>query len=185
MTDEWKKHGIKKQIEYSIFNKVDVIMTPSSAEASILHSKLKNKRVEVIPLIIYENDYKIDKVIPFNERRDIIYLGGFSHTPNVDAVLWFVNEIFPVILNKIPDIKFIILGSNPPQNIKALESEKITIQDAIDRLLEDYNRKRFFEELNNSIIRYQKSNPKGWAEDQKERNNMDIVQDMEDEDETW
>jgi len=71
-------------------------------------------------------------------------------------------------------------------NIKHLaESEKITIQDAIDRLLEDYNRKRFFEELNNSIIRYQKSNPKGWAEDQKERNNMDIVQDMEDEDETW
>jgi hypothetical protein len=69
---------------------------------------------------------------------------------------------------------------------KLAEKEKITIQEAIDRLLEDYKRKKFFEDINNSILIYKHNNPNEWEEDQKERDDWDRIQDSEDDDnETW
>jgi len=72
-------------------------------------------------------------------------------------------------------------------NIKKLaDSEHITIQDTIDNLLEDYKRKIFFKELNESILKYKRESPKGWDEDEYDRKKMDVIQDtVEDYNETW
>ena len=49
-----------------------------------------------------------------------MFVGGFAHTPNVDAMIWFVQEVWPNIEKKIPEIKFYIIGSNPTEEILAL-----------------------------------------------------------------
>ena len=56
-----------------------------------------------------------------------MFIGGFLHHPNIDAVLYFIKSIFPIILKEIPDIRFIVAGSEPPKEIKDLASEKIII----------------------------------------------------------
>lgn len=53
--------------------------------------------------------------------------GGFSHEPNIDAVLYFCKDILPTIREAIPDIKFLIVGSNPPEEIKRLHNDFITV----------------------------------------------------------
>jgi hypothetical protein len=72
-------------------------------------------------------------------------------------------------------------------NIKKLaDSEHITIQDTIDKILEDYKRKIFFIELNESILKYKKEDPKGWNEDESDRKKMDMIQDTpEGNNEAW
>jgi hypothetical protein len=72
-------------------------------------------------------------------------------------------------------------------NIKKLaDSEHITIQDTIDKILEDYKRKIFFIELNESILKYKKEDPKGWDEDESDRKKMDMIQDTpEGNNEAW
>jgi glycosyltransferase involved in cell wall biosynthesis len=63
----------------------------------------------------------------FEERADLLYIGGFQHTPNVDAVLYFVQSIYPLIKLQLPDIKFYILGSKPPEEIVDLGKDSSVI----------------------------------------------------------
>lgn len=56
----------------------------------------------------------------WRERRDLVFIGGYEHRPNVDAVLYFYREIFPLIRKRLPGIKFHVAGSKPPREIQDL-----------------------------------------------------------------
>jgi O-antigen biosynthesis protein len=120
IADQWKK------TEYKLFEKSEVILTPTLKEKELIVPDFRNKQVEVLPAFFYP---EIDAPITnFNERKNILFVGGFTHTPNVDAVLWFVENVFPAIRNQHPDIQFIIVGSNMPSNIANLGSDNIIIK---------------------------------------------------------
>jgi glycosyltransferase involved in cell wall biosynthesis len=53
-------------------------------------------------------------------RKNIIFVGGFWHKPNADAVAWFVREIWPLVLAKAPDCRFLVVGSNPGPEMLAM-----------------------------------------------------------------
>ena len=57
------------------------------------------------------------------ERSDLLFVGGFRHPPNVDAVLWFVREVFPLIRARQPGINFHCIGADVPGQISALGAE--------------------------------------------------------------
>jgi len=80
----------------------------------------------------------------FKERRDIIYLGGFLHTPNIDAMLWFAKEVFPLVLKELPYIKLIIIGHSPPDNIRALACDNIRITGYVKDLTPWFDKARLF-----------------------------------------
>ena len=63
----------------------------------------------------------------FDKRKDLMFIGGFGHRPNVDAVKWLANEIMPALVKKLPDIRVYILGSNPPEEVKQLATENLLI----------------------------------------------------------
>ena len=52
-----------------------------------------------------------------------MFIGDLDINLNVDAVEWLARDIFPFIHRMLPDIKIYILGSNPPDRIKALDSD--------------------------------------------------------------
>ena len=54
-------------------------------------------------------------------------MGGFGHPPNLDAVLWFAREIFPLVLEEEPEMVWHIVGGNPPEEVQALASERIQV----------------------------------------------------------
>lgn len=58
--------------------------------------------------------------LPFVERRDLVFVGGFRHPPNVDAVSWFADEAFPRIRETLPEVVFHCIGSDAPENVLAL-----------------------------------------------------------------
>ena len=49
-----------------------------------------------------------------------MFVGGFRHPPNVDAVRWFVEAIFPRVRARLPDVRFHCIGSHVPDAILAL-----------------------------------------------------------------
>lgn len=55
----------------------------------------------------------------FEERRDLVFVGGFHHPPNVDAVRWFLHEVFPLVRQRDPSIGFHCVGDQPPEDIRA------------------------------------------------------------------
>ena len=113
-----------KRIEMEIFDKVDVIYVVGSYEYSFLKEKFENKTIRNIPLFIYENQYNdIEK--DFQKRSDLIFVGGFLHSPNVDAILWFSKKIYPKIVEKYPHMILHIVSSDTPPEIRNLESKNI------------------------------------------------------------
>ena len=79
----------------------------SPAEEAIVKDILPSAKTSVIPII---------RDIPgrqagFSDRKDICFLGGFLHPPNHDAVQYFLDEIWGLVQQKLPDCRFIIAGS--------------------------------------------------------------------------
>jgi hypothetical protein len=127
--DETKLNESKiyKKIEMDIFSKVDIIHVVGNYEYQILKAKLNKKIIRNIPLYIYYNQLtNIEK--DFSKRKGLIFVGGFSHSPNKDAVLWFSKYIYPKIVNRFQDIVWHIVGSNIPNEIRKLESKNIKIE---------------------------------------------------------
>jgi glycosyltransferase involved in cell wall biosynthesis len=119
-----------KEIELDIIQKADCTLVVSDVEAKFLSGILPNAKVRVVPFPadIFEPENGYD------ERNDIVYLGGFLHMPNVDAVLYFVNEIWPLVSQKLPGTRFVIAGPDAPQEILDLASDTIIVKGFVEDL---------------------------------------------------
>lgn len=119
-----------EKIEMEIFSIVDVGYVVGDYEENILKKKFKEKPIRNIPLYIFENQLSyVEK--DFSKRKDLIFVGGFSHYPNIDGVLWFYKKIYPNILKKYPNIIWHIVGSSIPIDIKKLGSKNIKIEGSL------------------------------------------------------
>ncbi len=115
-----------KEMEGRLFESVDFVYYPSQAEIDIIEEefKIKGKVRKIVPYV-FDNFQKPDYL--FNERKDIMFVGGFLHKPNSDAILWFLEEIFPHIIKYIPEIKLFIAGSNPTEEIKSKATNSVIV----------------------------------------------------------
>ena len=66
-------------------------------------------------------------------RRDVLFIGGYLHSPNVDAMQWFVGEVWPLLQARGFPHRFIIAGSHVPDEIAALASDKIEVRGYVEK----------------------------------------------------
>jgi glycosyltransferase involved in cell wall biosynthesis len=62
-----------------------------------------------------------------HDQNILIFTGAMDYFPNIDGVLYFHDEIFPLILKEVPDVKFFIVGMNPVRKIRHLSSESLCV----------------------------------------------------------
>jgi hypothetical protein len=70
----------------------------------------------------------------FAERKDIVFVGGYQHSPNIDAVQYFVTEIMPLLRQQLPGVRFYAVGSKVPAEIQVLASEDVIITGFVEDL---------------------------------------------------
>jgi glycosyltransferase involved in cell wall biosynthesis len=112
-----------KQREYELVDQSDETWVVSSAEQRLLQDKWPNKSIQLVSNIV---DVPGSRT-PFPLRRDWLFIGGFQHPPNIDAVLFFLEQIYPLISERLGDAKFYIIGDKAPPEIVALANEKIIV----------------------------------------------------------
>lgn len=64
---------------------------------------------------------------PGNTGPGLIFTGAMDYQANVDGVLWFVQEVLPLIRERHPGVRLTIVGSNPRPEIRALDGGQITV----------------------------------------------------------
>ncbi|WP_443936970.1 glycosyltransferase [Pedobacter sp. MW01-1-1] len=112
-----KKAQKFKKIELMLAENADVTLTVTNSEKTLLENEgIKN--VYVIPNIHALNVPKIET--PFIERKGIVFIGGYKHEPNVDAVKWLIQDIMPIVWDKLGRVPIHLLGSFPTTEVKAL-----------------------------------------------------------------
>lgn len=110
-----------KRLELANARSADVTVAITDDERRILLQEAPGLDVRIVP-----NIHEVAKhVAPFAERKDLFFIGGFDHKPNVDAVHFFVSEILPLVTRERPQIRFRVVGSNMPPEIGALASDSV------------------------------------------------------------
>lgn len=109
----------RKKQELSVAARADCTLVVSSYEKEVLRAERPSLNVSVVPIPRDMPGHQTN----FSERKDLLFIGGFQHPPNLDAVLYFVQTIFPLIKLEIPEMKFFIVGSKPPTEILSLARE--------------------------------------------------------------
>jgi GT2 family glycosyltransferase/glycosyltransferase involved in cell wall biosynthesis len=132
--------AVLKQRELALIKASDCTITHSPVEAAIIAEEVADAPVTVWPLML--NLY--GTAAPFAARRDICFLGGYRHPPNVDAVQYFVKEIFPHIRKVDPQIRFLIAGANISRDVLALEQPGIDVLGQVEDLRDLFDRTRVF-----------------------------------------
>lgn len=112
-----------RRLELSIATKSDLTLVFSDVEKKILEEQNPRLNVGVLPWI-----QEIKSVSPTYELRDgLMFIGSFRHLPNVDGVLWFFRDIFPIIRQHLPHVRCTVVGSNPTEEIIALNNDQVTV----------------------------------------------------------
>ncbi len=114
--------------EIGIMRECDVTLVVSPVEKEILSRDAPGVAVDVLSNV--HEIYGCRK--PFSARRDLLFVGGFQHPPNSDAVTWFVGKILPRVLSAIPDVRLHVIGSKVTDAIHALASDHVIVHGFVE-----------------------------------------------------
>jgi len=116
--------------ELKIVRAADVTLVVSPVEQELLRLECPGSRIEILS--------NVHEVVgsrrPYAERKDLQFTGGFGHPPNVDAVQWFVDEIWPDVARRLPDARFHVIGSRLPEELGRLAGERIVVHGHVESL---------------------------------------------------
>ena len=129
-----KEINFFKEKEYAGMNISDAVISISDEEKNTVseHGVKKNK------IFTVSNIHKpVDNVpLSFSEREGLLFIGGYNHLPNIDAVKFLHNQIMPLVWAKNDKIKIFILGPDFPADLKEkYHSERFQIlgyQETVD-----------------------------------------------------
>ena len=107
------------------------VLVTSEREASLLKASLPNTSVHVVPNGVDLENFRDDHSA--RELDDcIVFTGSMEYYPNVDAVLHFARECWPLIRSKAPRVTWAIVGRNPPSSVLKLGNVKgITVTGSV------------------------------------------------------
>jgi GT2 family glycosyltransferase/SAM-dependent methyltransferase len=130
-----------ERLEISAWPHFDVALYPSEEEAELVREMAPNVVVRSI-LPFYSDDYPAREAPA--KGRSILFVAGFAHPPNVDAAVFLVNYVIPLVRLRVPDVTVTLAGSNPTDTVRELASESVTVTGYIsnEALSELYNTHR-------------------------------------------
>jgi len=110
--------------ELKMLKEFEKVFITSPFDKKYLNNNTKdsNNNIVVIPNGVKEELLK--RKNKFTEENWIVFLGKMNTAPNIDAVIYFTNKIFPLIIKNKSDIRFIIVGSNPTKEVLKLGRKK-------------------------------------------------------------
>ena len=121
---ELKRQAREKcDLEYELVDQADETWVVSPVEEKLLRQARPDKPIEVVSNIVDVPG----SGVPFSLRHDMLFIGSFQHPPNVDAVFYFAREIFPLVREHLPKVKFFIIGDKAPPEMMALADEKVIV----------------------------------------------------------
>ncbi len=86
-----------------------------------------SKVMTIIPIAVDTN--QLQSATRKANSKNILTMGTLHYPPNADGIRWFANEIFPIVLEKMPGTTLTIVGKNPPLDfIKLAEDNPDTIK---------------------------------------------------------
>ena len=105
---DYEKNLIK---EANLLNKFDRVVVNSQQEIDILSSYIPEEKLVLIPHLLEE--IELNNITPYSQREfnyDLLFVGT-GRSPNLNAINFFLEEIFPYIVEQKPNVTLALVGS--------------------------------------------------------------------------
>lgn len=133
-----RKARRRREQELRLVTMADTTLVVSTVEKELLERACPGARVRIV-----SNIHDVPGcAAPFSARRDLMFLGGFNHPPNVDAALWLVEEIMPLVWQRLPEAMLYLVGNTPPDEVQRLAGERVVVTGYVADLAPELARRR-------------------------------------------
>lgn len=112
-----------KHYEGELLQTVDHVLAVTETDRACLEEAMRSLRshkngraapITVIPIAV--DTQQQQPVIRRTGSKNIVTLGTLHYPPNADGIRWFLNQVFPLIRQHVPEATLTIIGKNPPQD---------------------------------------------------------------------
>ncbi|MCL2178685.1 MAG: glycosyltransferase [Proteobacteria bacterium] len=127
----WAEYKKQHADELKTCRAHDAIVTTSERDLALLAQWLPHIRGAVVPNGV-DLEYFCPSRDPSPKPFHFVFTGMMAYVPNHDGVGWFLDCIWPHILQKHPQARFTIVGKNPPPFVLARQSESVRVTGTVE-----------------------------------------------------
>lgn len=109
-----------ERLETDICRRVDHVFAVSGTDGEQLAALEHSTPITAIPNAIQVDDYQQASDQADIPHPALVFTGKMDFRPNVDAVLWFANDILPLVRKQVPDAHFVVVGQKPHARLDGL-----------------------------------------------------------------
>jgi glycosyltransferase involved in cell wall biosynthesis len=105
--------------------RVDLLLATSDRDRRLFEDELHLDNVAVIP-----NGIDLREFRPAAAAAGppvIVFSGLMSYYPNEQGIRWFLDEVFPKVLRRVPDVRLVIAGAAPPRWLCARRASRVQV----------------------------------------------------------
>jgi glycosyltransferase involved in cell wall biosynthesis len=116
---DWR---LLKRYEGELVRGFDAVLAVTEEDKrALLEAAGVEREITVIPIAVDTDEVRV--VARQSKTNHILHIGTMYWPPNIDGVWWFLREVYPLIRRQRPDIVFDVVGSRPPQSLRALSGD--------------------------------------------------------------
>jgi GT2 family glycosyltransferase/ubiquinone/menaquinone biosynthesis C-methylase UbiE len=121
-----------RNLELDLCRRVDLALYPSQDEADFVLEAAPDVTCAAISMAVYEEAELAQGVrkiaaLAGETTRDLLFVGGFNHPPNLEGLLWFVEEVLPLLRARDAGLRLNIVGSKTPERVRTLAGSDIVV----------------------------------------------------------
>lgn len=148
----WRRHaengarGVKKLVyrhefsrmlryEQAAVRRFDHVIAVSDHDKRLMSAWTAANRITVVPTGVDIEQFR-PSAQPGSEKPLVLFVGAMDWEPNVDAVQYFCREMWPRVVQKVPQARFRVVGRNPDARVRALAGEAVEITGRVPSVLE-------------------------------------------------
>ncbi len=118
------------QEEIASFKQQDMLFTTSERDKEIIDQDVPEVPKRVIPNGVDTSYFSSSD--DASEPYSLVFTGMMAYVPNDDGMLYFIDEILPLIREQIPQTKLYVVGKRPTKALKSRAGDHIQITGFVD-----------------------------------------------------
>jgi len=112
----------------------DRVIAVSEHDRSLMSRWVDENRIDVVLTGVDVSQFQgVD--MSDSSSSLVVFVGAMDWEPNVDAVEWFLKNMWPIITVKVPDARFRIVGRNPAERVRRLQSASVEVTGSVPSVI--------------------------------------------------
>lgn len=122
---------LSRHVEDQLLDLCDAHTVCSERERQVLLQRVPGTRIEVVGNGV-DCEFFADGAAQAGEKRDVLFMGRMDYHANIDAALYFARTTWPLIHARRPELRLVIVGAQPTEQVRELASDNVVVTGTVD-----------------------------------------------------